>query len=110
MLLLEVLLSIIFRQVLFIVALASFSPRFEGVFLTKVKYLIDFKALHELADFSKVLEREIAFSIPVEGLEALINLILAHVGANSLSNLPELVLVHMTYLIVFTEEAEHVCE
>ena len=72
--------------------------------------MVDFKALHELADFSKVLEREIAFSIPVEGLEALINLILAHVGANSLSNLPELVLVHMTYLIVFTEEAEHVCE
>ena len=99
MLLFEVLLSIIFRQVLFIVALASFSPRFEGVFLTKVKYLINFEALHELADFGKVLESEIAFSVPVEDLEARINLMFVHVGANSLSNLPELILVHMTYLI-----------
>ena len=72
--------------------------------------MIDFKALHELADFGKVLEREIAFSVPVKSLETLINLMLAHVGADSLSGLPELVLVHITYLIVFTKEAEHVRE
>ena len=99
MLLFEVLLSIIFRQVLFVVTFASFTPRFEGIFLTKVEYLIDFETLHELADFGEVLESEIAFSVPVEDLEARINFMFVHVGANSLSNLPKLVLVHMTYLI-----------
>ena len=109
MLLLEVLLSIIFRQVLFVVALASFSTRFEGVFLTKVEYLIDFEALHELADFGEVLESEIAFSVPVEDLEARINFMFVHDGTNPLSNLPELVLVHMTYFIFISKEAKNVC-
>ena len=108
MILLKVLLSIIFRQILFVVARTSFSPRFERIFLAKVEYLVDLKALHELADFSEVLESEIAFSVLVEYLEARINLILVHVCANSLRNLPELVLVYMTYLIVWVEEAKHV--
>ena len=40
-----------------------------------VEYLVDFEALHELADPGKVIESEVTFSIPVEDLEALVNLV-----------------------------------
>ena len=99
MLLLEVLLSVIFRQILFSVPLAPFSPSFIRILLTVVEYLVDFEALHELADLGKVVESEVTFAIPVKNLEAIINLISLQVGADSLRRLPELVLVHMTYLI-----------
>ena len=110
MLCFEVLLSIIFRQILFVVALASFPPCFVGVLFTMVEYLVNFKALHELADSGKVVESEIAFSVPIENFEAVINLISLKVGANSLCNLPELVFVYMTHLIVWVKEAEHIHE
>ena len=72
--------------------------------------MVDFIALDKLAHTSEIVESEVALALPIEQSEALIHLVLMHGSTQSLSTLPELVLVHLASLDVMVEQAVHARE